>query len=74
MTASAGKIDKVIKYLQDIITAMKEDFHGGDPTLIAEWQLHLAKVRSGKLSSLEATAEVRACTTGSGGSSLQATL
>jgi tetratricopeptide (TPR) repeat protein len=74
MSASAGNVDKAIKYLQDAITAMKEDVHGGDLTLIAEWQLHLAKVRSGKLSPSAATAEARACTTGSRGSSLQAIL
>ncbi|RFU32279.1 hypothetical protein B7463_g4070, partial [Scytalidium lignicola] len=74
MSASAGKIDKAIKYLQDAITAMKEDVHGGNPTLIAEWQLHLAKVRSGKLSPSEATAEARACTIGCEGSSLPAVL
>jgi tetratricopeptide (TPR) repeat protein len=74
MTASAGKTDKAIQYIQDALAAIKEDVHGGDLTLITEWQLHLAKVRSGKLSPSEATAEARACTSSSGGSSLQAIL
>lgn len=74
MTASAGKIDKAIQYIQDAITAMEENVHGSDPTLIAEWTLHLAKVRSVKLSLLEATAEARSCTTGLGSSSLQSVL
>lgn len=74
MTASAGKVDKAIQYLQEAITAMKEDANGGDQTLIAEWKLHLAKVRSCRVSPSEATAEARACTTGRQCSSLQATL
>ena len=59
MTASARKIDKAMKYLQDAVTAMKRDVHSGDLTFIAEWQLYLAKVKIGKLSPSEATAESR---------------